>query len=124
MSVAGPGVRAYAVLPGHARSRVRGVQFLVQHSAKILASRQYGESPDGRFFMRVHFSVPAQDAELAQDLQLARLERGFSWVAEAFHISRQLHHKAARVRTPIVVSRLGCPASDPLTRNPKTKVRT
>ena len=32
--------------------------FLVQHSANILASQQYGESPDGRFFMRVHFSVP------------------------------------------------------------------
>ena len=31
--------------------------FLVQHSANILASQQYGESPDGRFFMRVHFSV-------------------------------------------------------------------
>ena len=29
--------------------------FLVQHSANILASQQYGESPDGRFFMRVHF---------------------------------------------------------------------
>ena len=49
--------------------------------------------------------------QLAQDLQLARLERGFSRVAEAFHMSRQLHDKAARVRTPIMVSRLGCPAS-------------
>ncbi len=29
--------------------------FLVQHSANIVASQQYGESPDGRFFMRVHF---------------------------------------------------------------------
>ena len=61
--------------------------FLVQHSANILASQQYGESPDGRFFMRVHFSVPARDAELAQDFQLARLERGLSWMAEAFHMS-------------------------------------
>jgi formyltetrahydrofolate deformylase len=32
--------------------------FLVQHSGNILASQQYGESPGGRFFMRVHFSVP------------------------------------------------------------------
>jgi formyltetrahydrofolate deformylase len=85
--------------------------FPLQHSPNIVASQQYGESPDGRFFMRVHFSVPARDAELAQDLQLARLERGFSRVAEAFHMSRQLHDKAARVRTPIMVSRLGCPAS-------------
>jgi formyltetrahydrofolate deformylase len=29
--------------------------FLVQHSANILASQQYGEAPDGRFFMRVHY---------------------------------------------------------------------
>ncbi len=91
--------------------------FLVQHSANILASQQYGESPDGRFFIRVHFSVPAQDAELAQDLQLARLERGLSWVAEAFHMSWQ-HDKAARVRTPIMVSRLGCPASRPTGQEP------
>jgi formyltetrahydrofolate deformylase len=86
--------------------------FLVQHSANILASRQYGESPDGRFFIRVPFSVPARDAELAQDRQLARLGRGLSWVAEAFHMSWQ-HAKAARVRAPIMVSRLGCPASRP-----------
>ena len=32
--------------------------FLVQHSGNILASQQYGESADGRFFMRVHFTVP------------------------------------------------------------------
>ena len=59
--------------------------FLVQHSANILASQQYGqpkmESPDGRFFMRVHFSVPAPGRPLAE------LERGFSWVAEAFHMT-------------------------------------
>ena len=33
--------------------------FLVQHSASILASQQYGESPDGRFFMRARFTGPA-----------------------------------------------------------------
>src|SRR5438270_8729503 len=71
--------------------------FLVQHSANILASQQYGEPPDGRFFMRVHFRVPPQDAgpardlAPARDLQLARdLERDFSWVAEAFHMTWQL----------------------------------
>jgi formyltetrahydrofolate hydrolase len=39
--------------------------FLVQRSANILASQQYGESPDGRFFMRVHFSVPPPGQPLA-----------------------------------------------------------
>ena len=45
--------------------------FLVQHSANILASQQYGESPDGRFFMRVHFSVPPGDAGL-RDVETGR----------------------------------------------------
>jgi formyltetrahydrofolate deformylase len=84
--------------------------FLVQHSANILASQQYGESPDGRFFMRVHFSVPPQG------VQLAELEQGFSWVAEAFHMSWQLHDAAVRVRTLIMVSRLGHCLNDLLFR--------
>src|SRR5208283_3386175 len=63
--------------------------FLVQHSANIVASQQYGESPDGRFFMRVHFSVPPPGQRLAD------LERGFSWVAESFHMTWQLHDRLA-----------------------------
>ena len=84
--------------------------FLVQHSGNILASQQYGESPDGRFFMRVHFTVPPPG------LTLADLERDFSWVAEAFHMSWQLHDQATRVRTLIMVSRLGHCLNDLLFR--------
>jgi formyltetrahydrofolate deformylase len=96
--------------------------FLVQHSANILASQQYGETPDGWFFMRVHFRVPPQDAGTARDLepprdlQLAGLERDFSWVAEAFHMTWRLQDKAARVRTLIMVSRLGHCLNDLLFR--------
>jgi formyltetrahydrofolate deformylase len=90
--------------------------YLVQHSGNILASQQYGESPDGRFFMRVHFTVPAPGIEQAPGRQLAELERGFSWVAEAFGMSWQLHDKAARVRTLIMVSRLGHCLNDLLFR--------
>ena len=75
--------------------------FLVQHSANILASQQYGEPPDGRFFMRVHFTVPSPGCAAAD------LERDFSWVAESFHMSWRLHDVAARIRTLIMVSRLG-----------------
>jgi len=89
--------------------------FLVQHSANILASQQYGESPDGRFFMRVHFSVPSQPAA-APGQPLTDLERGFSWVAEAFHMTWQLHDLAVRVRTLIMVSRLGHCLNDLLFR--------
>jgi formyltetrahydrofolate deformylase len=92
--------------------------FLVQHSGNILASQQYGESPDGRFFMRVHFAVPPgpPGRAVAPDSQLARLERGFSWVAEAFGMSWQLHDRAARVHTLIMVSRLGHCLNDLLFR--------
>jgi formyltetrahydrofolate deformylase len=92
--------------------------FLVQHSANILASQQYGqldghlagEGADGRFFMRVHFAVPPGGTPLAG------LERGFSWVAEAFQMSWQLHGTATRVRTLILVSRLGHCLNDLLFR--------
>jgi formyltetrahydrofolate deformylase len=90
--------------------------FLVQHSGNILASQQYGESPGGRFFMRVHFTVPPPGVPRAPELQLAELERGFSWVAEAFQMSWQLHDQAARVRTLIMVSRLGHCLNDLLFR--------
>ena len=90
--------------------------FLVQHSGNILASQQYGESPGGRFFMRVQFTVPRPGAPRAPELQLAELERGFSWVAEAFQMSWQLHDQAARVRTLIMVSRLGHCLNDLLFR--------
>ena len=94
--------------------------FLVQHSANILASQQYGqpettERPDSRFFMRVHFSVPSHPAA-APGQALAELERGVSWVAEAFHMTWQLHDQAARIRTLIMVSRLGHCLNDLLFR--------
>jgi len=95
--------------------------FLVQHSANILASQQYGESPGGRFFMRVHFSVPPLPESPSgppspSGSPPAGLERGFSWVAEAFHMTWQLHDRAARVRTLIMVSRLGHCLNDLLFR--------
>jgi formyltetrahydrofolate deformylase len=90
--------------------------FLVQHSGNILASQQYGESPGGRFFMRVHFSVPPPREPVDPELQLDQLARDFSWVAEAFHMSWQLHDKAARIRTLIMVSRLGHCLNDLLFR--------
>lgn len=84
--------------------------FLVQHSANIIASQQYGQSDDGRFFMRVHFSVPPPSPAKSE------LERDFSWVAESFHMSWRLHGSRERVRTLIMVSRLGHCLNDLLFR--------
>jgi formyltetrahydrofolate deformylase len=84
--------------------------FLVQHSANIIASQQFGQPDDGRFFMRVHFSVPPPGR--AKD----ELERDFSWVAESFHMSWRLHDSAERIRTLLMVSRLGHCLNDLLFR--------
>ncbi len=83
--------------------------FLVRQSADILASQQYGEAPDGRFFMRVHFGVPS-------GAQLSDLKRDFAQVAEEYQMSWQLNDNAARVRTLIMVSRLGHCLNDLLFR--------
>jgi formyltetrahydrofolate deformylase len=84
--------------------------FLVQHSANIIASQQYGQQDDGRFFMRVHFSVPPPG------LATAELERDFSWVAEAFQVTWRLHNSSERIRTLIMVSALGHCLNDLLFR--------
>jgi formyltetrahydrofolate deformylase len=84
--------------------------FLVQHSGNIIASQQYGSPDDGRFFMRVHFSVPQPGRTTAE------LERDFSWVAEAFHMAWRLHDTSERIRTLLMVSRLGHCLNDLLFR--------
>jgi formyltetrahydrofolate deformylase len=84
--------------------------FLVQHSGNIIDSQQYGQADDGRFFMRVYFSVPQPGRPIAE------LERDFSWVAESFHMSWRLHEAHARTRTLLMVSRLGHCLNDLLFR--------
>src|ERR1700745_3318250 len=75
--------------------------FLVQHSANILASQQFGEPEGGLFFMRVHFSVPLPGRSVAD------LERDFGWVAAAFQMTWRLHSDSERTRTLLMVSQLG-----------------
>ena len=84
--------------------------FLVQHSGNIITSQQYGEPDGGLFFMRVHFSVPPPGREVGE------LERDFSWVAEAFHMSWRLHGATDRIRTLLMVSQLGPCLNDLLFR--------
>ena len=84
--------------------------FLVQHSGNIIDSQQYGEPDGGLFFMRVHFSVPAPGRPAGE------LERDFSWVAGAFHMSWRLHGKDERIRTLLMVSQLGHCLNDLLFR--------
>jgi formyltetrahydrofolate deformylase len=83
--------------------------FLVQHSGNIIHSQQYGEPDGGLFFMRVHFTVP-------QPRATAELERDFTWVAEAFHMTWRLHEKSERIPTLLMVSQLGHCLNDLLFR--------
>ncbi|MGH3729025.1 MAG: formyltetrahydrofolate deformylase [Micromonosporaceae bacterium] len=84
--------------------------FLVQHSGNILASQQYDDRGEDRFFMRVHFEI------LDPDVTLDELRRGFSWVAESFQMTWRLTPQAARTRTLIMVSKLGHCLNDLLFR--------
>jgi formyltetrahydrofolate deformylase len=84
--------------------------FLVQHSANIIDSQQYGEPDGGLFFMRVHFSVPPPGRPTAE------LERDFSWVAEAFGMAWRIHAATERIRTLLMVSQLGHCLNDLLFR--------
>src|SRR5260370_41513033 len=77
--------------------------FLVQHSANIIESQQYGDADEGRFFMRVHFSVPPALSP-APGQRLADLHRDFTWVAEAYHMSSRVHDHSARITTPPIGS--------------------
>ena len=83
--------------------------FLVQHSANIIDSQQYGEPDGGLFFMRVQFVVP-------HPMVVADLERDFTWVAESFHMSWHLHDKFERIKTLLMVSQLGHCLNDLLFR--------
>jgi formyltetrahydrofolate deformylase len=84
--------------------------FLVQRSANIITSQQFGEPDGGLFFMRVHFSVPQPGR------QAAELERDFAWVAESFQMTWNLNEKTARVKTLLMVSQLGHCLNDLLYR--------
>jgi len=84
--------------------------YLIQHSGNILASQQYGEPPDGRFFMRVQFAVPEPGRAVDE------LARDFGPVAEAFGMRWQLHDVAVKPKTVILVSRLGHCLNDLLFR--------
>jgi formyltetrahydrofolate deformylase len=84
--------------------------FLVQHSGNIIASQQYGEPDGGLFFMRVHFAVPHPGRSVAE------LARDFTWVADAFQMTWQLHDTAERIRTLLMVSQLGHCLNDLLFR--------
>ena len=51
--------------------------FLIEHGGNILESQQFGDRPDGRFFMRIDFAIAAAErtAEYACAPDFARGRR-------------------------------------------------
>jgi formyltetrahydrofolate deformylase len=74
--------------------------FLVNQSANIVASAQYGDPETGRFFMRVQF-------ETSRPTTPERLRAHFANVADEYGMFWELWRREAPYRTLIMVSRFG-----------------
>ncbi|HRJ60953.1 MAG TPA: formyltetrahydrofolate deformylase [Azospirillaceae bacterium] len=85
--------------------------FLAERRCNILDSAQFGDRVSGLFFLRIHFSCPADgpsDAELRQGFGEA--------VAQRFSMNWQLHDAGRRPRVLIMVSKFGHCLNDLLYR--------
>jgi formyltetrahydrofolate deformylase len=82
---------------------------LVEHDGNIVESQQYGDWSEGRFFMRVRFSVDP-------DPGLESLRASFTPIAEQFGMWWELWEAAAPYRTLILVSKFSHCLNDLLFR--------
>jgi formyltetrahydrofolate deformylase len=74
--------------------------FLVAHDCNIIESGQFNDPENGRFFLRNAFKPQS-------GVSLEALRRDFVAVAERYEIDAEFFDAAARVKTLILVSRLG-----------------
>jgi formyltetrahydrofolate deformylase len=87
--------------------RVSGL--LYELGCNILDAQQFGDEETGRFFLRVHFDVPA--AAVADHVR-----QGFDALAAEFAMDWQLHDARRRARLLVLVSRQGHCLNDLLFR--------
>ncbi|WP_374012775.1 formyltetrahydrofolate deformylase [Pseudoxanthomonas koreensis] len=87
--------------------RVSGLLF--GQGCNILDAQQYGDEERGRFFLRVHFTLPAADA-------LPALLERFDNLATEFEMDWQIHDAQRRARLLVLVSRQGHCLNDLLFR--------
>ena len=83
---------------------------LMTHTGNILESQQFDDLDEGRFFMRVRFSVPAGRATVES------LREEFGSIAEHFAMSFDLWDASAPYRTLVLVSRFSHCLNDLLFR--------
>jgi formyltetrahydrofolate deformylase len=84
-------------------------QFFVDHGCNITESAQYGDSENGRFFMRTAF-------EARRGADLAGLRAAFAPIAQRFSMDWDFHDLAVKTPTLILVSKLGHCLNDLLFR--------
>ena len=84
--------------------------FLLDRGGNILASAQYGAAETGRFFMRIQFTLPDQDA------RADRLSSEFAQVGDRFGMIWDLYSANTPYRTLVMVSRFGHCLNDLLFR--------
>ena len=84
--------------------------FVLRHGGNIVASQQYGDSDNERFFMRLQFTPTAAA------WSVGGLEADFTAVGQEFAMDWQLTVAATPARTVVLVSRLGHCLNDLLFR--------
>jgi formyltetrahydrofolate deformylase len=94
--------------------RVSGLLF--GQGCNILDAQQYGDEESGRFFLRVHFELPAADA-------LEAVRERFGHLADEFAMDWQLHDARRRARLLVLVSRQGHCLNDLLFRAHSRQLR-
>jgi len=87
--------------------RVSGLLF--EAGCNILDSQQFGDEETSRFFLRVHFSVPAQTRP-------DELEARFAQLGNEFSMDWQLHDARRKSRLLVLVSKQGHCLNDLLFR--------
>ena len=83
--------------------------FLFERGCNILDSQQFGDETTGRFFMRVHFDVPAD-----QTIQAIRSQ--FDPIAQKFSMDWGMWAVAAKPKLVLMVSKFGHCLNDLLFR--------
>jgi len=87
--------------------RVTGLLF--DGGCNILDAQQFGDEGTGRFFLRVHFDVPAP-------AEVEILQEGFASLAEVFGMDWRIHDARRRARLLVLVSKQGHCLNDLLFR--------
>lgn len=94
--------------------------FLFEHGCDILDIKQYGDTAQRHFFMRVHFSSGSSSSPAAgavqQTFSTDELRRDFTPVAEQWQMNWQLEPQGRKRRVLVMVSKMGHCLNDLLFR--------